>query len=217
MDADRTLVAEAAAGSREAFDELVRRYQARIYGLARTLTGGDPDAEDLVQETFVRAFRAVGDFRCESSFHTWLYRIAVNVMKSHLERRRRLDSVTARPAGETFKSATEQLPSVEDLEATVARRQAIDRALASLPEELRIVITLRDVQGLEYREIATITHLPMGTVESRLFRARQRLRPLLEPLLGSASGGRGPSAKRRRDDRADGRADGRADDRDERC
>jgi RNA polymerase sigma-70 factor (ECF subfamily) len=196
VDPDRTLVAEAAAGSREAFDELVRRYQARIYGLARTLTGGDADAEDLVQETFVRAFRAVRGFRCESSFHTWLYRIAVNVMKSHLERRRRLDRVTARPAGETFTSMTEHVASVEDVEATVARRQTIDRALASLPEDLRIVVTLRDVQGLEYREIATITRVPMGTVESRLFRARQRLRPLLEPLIGKASDGRAALGER---------------------
>ncbi|MPY86555.1 MAG: sigma-70 family RNA polymerase sigma factor [Luteitalea sp.] len=205
MDADRMLVAEATAGSREAFDELVRRYQVRIYNLARMLTGGDAEAEDLVQETFVRAFRAVGGFRCESSFHTWLYRIAVNVIKSHLERQRRLEAMAPRAIEESFTSATERLPSFDDLEITVVRRQAIDRALASLPHDLRVVITLRDVQGLDYREIATITGLPMGTVESRLFRARQRLRPLLEPLMKYASSSsRLPAARL-------------ADDRDERC
>jgi RNA polymerase sigma-70 factor (ECF subfamily) len=182
VDVDRALVAEATAGSREAFDELVARYRVRIYTLVRIQTGGDADAEDLVQETFVRAYRAIGRFRGDSAFRTWLYRIAVNVIKSHAVRRGR---TAIAPAGERGDGQTlERLPSAENLEEDVARRELIDRALATLPEDMRVVIVLRDVQGLDYREIADVTGLPLGTVESRLFRARQRLRPLLEPLVG---------------------------------
>lgn len=192
MDADRTLVDAAAAGNREAFDELVVRYRVRIYNLARILTGGSDDAEDLVQDTFVRAFRAIGRFRGESTFRTWLYRIAVNVIKSHLVRKGRqmkLVQAPSTPASfeEARESAVERIASPEDLEATVVRRRMIDGALAALPEEMRTVITLRDVQGLEYHEIAEVTGVPLGTVESRIFRARQRLRPLLEPLIRHAS------------------------------
>lgn len=184
MDADRALVAEAAAGSREAFDELVGRYRSRIYNLARIMTAGGPDADDLAQETFVRAYRAIGRFRGESTFRTWLYRIAVNVIKSDAGRRsREYEPGTPAPGDYGRFSRIEQMPSSDDLETTLARRQLIDRALASLPPEMRIAITLRDIQGLEYREIADLTGVPIGTVESRLFRARQRLRPLLEPLL----------------------------------
>jgi RNA polymerase sigma-70 factor (ECF subfamily) len=183
VDPDRPLVLEAAAGSREAFDELVRRHQSRIYTLARILTGGDPDAQDLVQETFVRAFRAITRFRGDSAFGTWLHRIAVNEIKSHVTRRGRQTPTVSLPNQEgQNESPTDQVASTEDLEASLAARQIIDRALASLPDDLRLLITLRDVQGLEYHEIAAVTGLPIGTVESRVFRARQRLRPLLEPL-----------------------------------
>lgn len=155
-----------------------------MYALARVLTGGDADAEDLVQETFVRAFRAISRFRRESSFRTWLHRIAVNVVKSHVARRgRRVETSALREDGEHVESLLDRMPSDEDLETAVVRRQSIDRALGTLSDEVRLLITLRDVQGLEYHEIATVTGLPIGTVESRVFRARQRLRPMLEPLL----------------------------------
>jgi RNA polymerase sigma-70 factor (ECF subfamily) len=201
VDADRTLVVEAVAGSREAFDELVGRYRTRIYNLARILTGGDADAEDLVQDTFVRAFRAIGGFRGDSTFRTWLYRIAVNVIRSHgAHRSRRMQVVRTTPTPRSAspederEAEIERVASTEDLEATIVRRRMIDRALAALPEEMRTVITLRDVQGLEYHEIAEVTGLPMGTVESRVFRARQRLRPMLEPLMpGSRGEGRASS------------------------
>lgn len=183
MDADRTLVQEAAAGSREAFDELVKRHQGSIFNLTRVLTHGDADAEDLVQETFVRAFRAIARFRGESAFRTWLSRIAVNVVRNHLDRRGRRPITIDAEADEHDPGLLEALAAGDDLETTIGRRQAIDRALAALPEALRTVITLRDVQGLEYHEIATVMKVPMGTVESRVFRARRRLRPMLEPLM----------------------------------
>lgn len=191
MDSERTLVAEAAAGSREAFDTLVRLHQARIYKLACILTSGDTEAEDLAQETFVRAFRGMARFRGDSSFGTWLHRIAVNVINSHLAgRARRMEIQPCIVADDESESLMDRVPSSEDLEATLARRQAIDRALATLSDEQRLVVTLRDVQGFEYHEIATITGLPIGTVESRVFRARQRLRPLLESLVGRPLRGR---------------------------
>jgi RNA polymerase sigma-70 factor (ECF subfamily) len=157
-----------------------------MYTLARVLTGGDAEAEDLVQETFVRAYRAISRFRGDSTFATWLHRIAMNVIKSYLVRRDRraftkqLDDGSSSEVDRQL--SIESLPSSENLEDAVTTRQAIDRALASLPDELRVLVVLRDIQGLEYHEIATVTGLPIGTVESRVFRARQRLRPMLEPL-----------------------------------
>lgn len=181
MDVDETLVAKAARGNREAFDELVRRYQSRMFQLVRILTSGDAEAEDLVQDTFVRAYRAVGRFRGDSTFRTWLHRIAVNVVRSHAARRK------GRGRGDDDEEAIGRVASREDLENAVVRRRMIDQALARLPPDLRLLITLRDVQGLEYREIATITGLPIGTVESRIFRGRRRLRPMLEPLLARSA------------------------------
>jgi RNA polymerase sigma-70 factor (ECF subfamily) len=182
VDPERALVAEAAVGNREAFDELVRRHQVRIYRLARVLTGGDGDAEDLAQETFVRAFRGIGRFRGDSSFGTWLHRIAVNVIKSHVSRRaRRPRMVSSTDA--SHEPVIDNVASQDDFELAIHRRQAIDDALGTLPDDHRSLIVLRDIQGLEYHEIATITGLPLGTVESRIFRSRQRLRPLLEHLF----------------------------------
>jgi len=179
VDVDETLVAEAARGNREAFDELVRRYQSRMFQLVRILTSGDAEAEDLVQDTFVRAYRAVGQFRGDSTFRTWLHRIAVNVVRSHAARRN--------TRADHDDEAIGRVPAHGDLESAVVRRRMIDQALARLPPDLRLLITLRDVQGLEYREIATITGLPIGTVESRIFRGRRRLRPMLAPLLARSA------------------------------
>jgi len=186
VDSDPVLVALAAAGSREAFDDLVRRYRRRVHSLVRALIGADNDAEDLVQDIFVRAYRAIGSFRGESAFRSWLYRIAVNVVHTHLDRRRARNAAFVASAHD-FESI-DDLPAVGDLEESLVLRQAIDRALADLPDDLRVLVVLRDVQGLKYDEIARIVKTPRGTVESRLFRARQRLRPLLESLMVSKSG-----------------------------
>jgi RNA polymerase sigma-70 factor, ECF subfamily len=180
VDPDRTFVTQAAAGSREAFDELVRRYRRPVYNLVRALTAGDGDAEDLVQDVFVRAFRAIVGFRGDSAFKSWLYRIAVNVVHTHLHRRRAREAISGIRVADTFIG---EVPDGDNLEEAVLRRQAIEHALATLPEQLRVLVVLRDVHGLKYDEIAKIVKSPRGTVESRLFRARQQLRPLLEPLV----------------------------------
>jgi RNA polymerase sigma-70 factor (ECF subfamily) len=185
VDVDDALVAEAARGNRDAFDALVRRYQSRLFQLIRIMTRGDEESEDLVQETFVRAYRAVHRFRGESTFRTWLHRIAVNVVRTHLTHRGRRG--TRRVETNDDEDAVAQLASADDLETAVVRRRMIDQALAQLPADLRLLVTLRDVEGLEYREIAAITRLPIGTVESRIFRSRRRLRPLLEALLPRSS------------------------------
>ena len=187
VDPDRTLVDEARAGSVDAFEGLVRRYQVRVVNYALALVRDAAEAEDVAQETFIRSYRALKGFRGDSSFKTWLYSIATNTARTHLERRGRQPHLEDRsredglqPAG-----AADVSSGVPDVEETLMKREAIDGALAALPEELRLAVVLRDVEGLEYKEIAIITGVPLGTVESRIFRARQRLRPLLRPLVGA--------------------------------
>jgi RNA polymerase sigma-70 factor, ECF subfamily len=183
-DPDAELAQQAAAGDRDAFDQLVRRYDARIVTLARALTGGSPDAEDLAQEAFIRAFRGIRRFRGQSAFRTWLHTIAVNVIRTHHAQRSRWRRLFTEPVETDADGGTEiDRAAVPGFEADVVRRDVIDRALARLPDELRLVVTLRDVQGLDYREIADVLGVPMGTVESRLFRARQKLKPLLAPVM----------------------------------
>lgn len=186
MDADRGLVDAAAAGDREAYDELVRRYQAPIVNLVRALTGGDTDAEDLAQEAFVRAWRGLRRFRGDSAFRTWLYGVTVNVVRTHYGRRKRFRRLFWVGGGET-EGGPEPADPDTGIEDALVMRNAIDRALAALPPDLREAVTLRDVQGLEYREIADVLGVPIGTVESRIFRARQKLRPLLAPLMKRGS------------------------------
>jgi RNA polymerase sigma-70 factor (ECF subfamily) len=181
VDPDRVLVEAAADGDREAFDELVRRHQAAMIALARVLTSGRGDAEDLAQEVFVRAWRSLRGFRGESTFRTWLHRVAINVIRTSQSKQGRLMRLGASRVSED--AAPETASGEESVDATLARRQVIDRALATLPDELRVAVTLRDMQGLDYKEIAAALDVPIGTVESRIFRARQRLKPLLATLL----------------------------------
>jgi RNA polymerase sigma-70 factor (ECF subfamily) len=172
------------AGDREAFDALVRRYESQIFNLARALTNGDADADDLAQEAFIRAYRGIRTFRGDSSFRTWLHTVTVNVARSHRAKRSRWRALWASPSVDRADGSAEPREAVTpSFEAETLRRDGIDKALATLPEDLRVAVTLRDIQGLEYREIAEVLGIPRGTVESRIFRARQRLMPLLQPLL----------------------------------
>ena len=183
-DPDRAAVDAARSGDAGAFESLVLRYQARIVNYASALVRDAGAAEDVAQETFVRAWRGLGRFRGESAFRTWLYRIAANVARTHLDRRGR----QARIADGSLDDETEPLQADDvaseapDAETSLVTREAIDRALAELPDELRLALVLRDVEGLDYKEIAGVTGAPMGTVESRIFRARRHMRTLLRPL-----------------------------------
>jgi RNA polymerase sigma-70 factor, ECF subfamily len=186
VDADRDLVKAAVAGDRDAFDDLVRRYQGQIVNLARAMTASDTDVDDIAQEVFVRVWRSLAGFRGDSAFRTWLYGIALNVIRTHRGRRSKLRALfwtaSADSDVDLIEQARDQDPGIEQ---QLVLRDAIDRALRSLPDELRAALVLRDVQGLEYREIAETLQVPIGTVESRIFRARQRLRPLLADVRPS--------------------------------
>jgi RNA polymerase sigma-70 factor, ECF subfamily len=184
VDADRGLVDAAAGGSREAFDELVVRYQGQVLNLVRAMTAADPDTDDLAQEAFVRAWRSMASFRADSTFRTWLFGIVMNVVRTHRGKRSRLRRLFWSPsaAADVQVDPLDRASIDDGIEAPLAMREVIDRALSTLPEDMREAVVLRDVQGLEYREISEALGVPLGTVESRIFRARQRLRPLLEPL-----------------------------------
>jgi RNA polymerase sigma-70 factor, ECF subfamily len=184
-DPDQTLVRAASEGDHEAFGRLVSQYQVRVFNLMRALTASDDNAEDLAQETFVKAFKGIRGFRGDSSFKTWLYRIGINVVRSYRTRRAAWLPVWHQRPTDAGSHRELQVPvSPDDPEVSMIRRELIDRALAALPADLRVAVTLRDVAGLEYREIADMTGVPLGTVESRIARARQRLRATLAPLIG---------------------------------
>jgi RNA polymerase sigma-70 factor (ECF subfamily) len=186
---DQQLVARAQAGDRRAFDLLVLRYQQKVAGLVGRYIREPSEVLDVTQDAFLKAYRALGGFRGESAFYTWLYRITVNTVKNHLVSQGR------RPPGEDVDAeVAEQLDVGSRLreQATPERNLLTDEiartvqdALDALPEDLRTAIVLRELEGLTYEEIATAMECPIGTVRSRIFRAREaidkRLRPLLEP------------------------------------
>jgi RNA polymerase sigma-70 factor (ECF subfamily) len=195
-DADAPLVQRAQQGDLRAFEMLVVRYRRRIERLIGRLSR-DPDlVQDLAQETFLRAWRGLPQFRGDSAFYTWLYRIAVNTARKALADLRRdpvLTESALAPAGdddETFRPEVE--PSTADTpEALLASREiaaAVNAAVERLSDDLRQAVVLREIEGLSYEEIAEIMNCPIGTVRSRIFRAReaiaQRLRPLLETRDG---------------------------------
>ena len=189
MDPDRELVDRARDGSQEAFADLVRRYQVRIFNLARVSTRNDADAEDVAQEIFVRVYRGLRSFRGDSAFRTWLYRIAVNVTRTRAGRPslfgwfRRVEPEEVGGA-----DPLDALPGTDAVEDSVAYRDAIDHALGRLTPDLRMAVTLRDIEGLEYREIADVLGVPVGTVMSRISRGREKLRPILAEALGWRDG-----------------------------
>jgi RNA polymerase sigma-70 factor (ECF subfamily) len=184
VDPDRTLVEEATEGSLDSFEALVRRYQTRVVNYAMAIVRDTGEAEDVAQETFIRAYRSLGRFRGESLFKTWLYSIATNTARTALERRGRRERIGNQSLDDDTQTlSAASVPSGQpDAETTLVSRDAIDRALATLSDDLRVAVVLRDVEGLDYKEIAVVTGAPIGTVESRIFRARQRLRTLLQPL-----------------------------------
>jgi len=180
---DRELVKRARGGDADAFEDLVRAYQHRVVNYARAMVSNEADAEDVAQDAFVRAYRGLRTFRGDSSFKTWLYRIVTNAARTHLGKRRDRPEQTAGDAA-TSPEAFGHPATDEDVEASVIDRDRIDRALAALPVEMREAVVLRDVEGLDYREIAVALGVPIGTVESRIFRGRARLRDaLLAPSI----------------------------------
>jgi RNA polymerase sigma-70 factor (ECF subfamily) len=179
-DPDEELVDRARRGDDEAFAGLVHRYERRVLSVARGLVGNPAEAEDVAQEVFLRVFKGLGGFRGNSTFKTWLYRIATNAARTRRGRRQARPEIAASGAADDEQeSLLERAPAAGDLERATLTRDRVERALARLPVEWREAVVLRDLEGLDYREIAHALDIPIGTVESRIFRGRARLRELL--------------------------------------
>ena len=184
---DQELVQRVQGGDMAAFDLLVRKYQHRIVALIGRYVHDWSECQDVAQDTFMRAYRAIGNFRGDAQFYTWLHRIAVNTAKNHLvahNRRPPTDDIEVSDA-EQFDSGI-RLRNNDTPERELARQQmesTVMRAVQALPEELRMAITLREMDGLSYDEIARRMGCPIGTVRSRIFRAREAIDAELRPLL----------------------------------
>jgi len=191
QELDQELVRRVQRGDSAAFDLLVRKYQHRIVGLIGRYIADWSECQDVAQETFLRAYRALGNFRGDAQFYTWLHRIAVNTAKNHLvasNRRPPTDDIDVDDA-EQFASGM-RLRDNDTPERELMRQQleqTVMRAVQSLPEELRQAITLREVDGLSYEEIAKRMDCPIGTVRSRIFRAREAIDLEMKPLMDGES------------------------------
>ena len=187
QELDQELVRRVQGGDSAAFDLLVRKYQHRIAGLIGRYIADWSECQDVAQETFLRAYRALGSFRGDAQFYTWLHRIAVNTAKNHLvahNRRPPTDDIDVDDATQ-FESGM-RLRDNDTPERELMRQQleqTVMRAVEGLPEELRQAITLREVDGLSYEEIAQRMDCPIGTVRSRIFRAREAIDVELQPLM----------------------------------
>lgn len=184
---DLELVRRAQRGERGAFDLLVLRYQHRVVKLVARLLRDPTEAEDVAQDAFVKAYRALGSFRGDSAFYTWLYRIAVNTARNTMASRQRRPLDYEADLNESEQAAVESRMRHGDTPEAAALSDEIHRtvnhAVEQLPEDLRTAIILREVEGLSYEEIAEAMDCPVGTVRSRIFRAREAIDRSLKPLL----------------------------------
>ncbi len=200
-DSDAMLVQRTLAGEQRAFDLLVIKYQRRVERLIGRMVRDVDLVPDIAQETFVRAYRALAQFRGDAQFYTWLYRIAVNTAKKQLLELKRdplvfQSQLQSGDDDETSSSERElnaQVADEETPDAVLASKeiaQAVNAALEALPEELRMAITLREMEGMSYEEIAQALDCPIGTVRSRIFRAREAISSRIKPMLEHQSGKR---------------------------
>lgn len=200
-DGDTLLVQRTLAGDQRAFELLVIKYQRRVERLIGRMVRDVDLVPDIAQETFIRAYRALGQFRGEAQFYTWLYRIAVNTAKKQLLQLKRdpvISMTTLQAHQDDETSSAEYEPTLagsdpETPEAVLASKeiaQAVNAALEALPKELRQAITLREIDGLSYGEIAEALDCPIGTVRSRIFRAREAISARIKPMLERQTGKR---------------------------
>jgi len=197
-DADALLIERIKQGDVRAFEMLVVKYQRRIERLIGRMVRDVDLVQDIAQETFIRAYRAIPQFRGESAFYTWLYRIAVNTAKKALVELKR-DPVVSESAyaiveeGDETSRVENELSDGDTPEAVMATKEiaaTVNAAIDALSEDLRQAITLREIEGLSYEEIADVMNCPIGTVRSRIFRAREAIAERLRPLLGTRAGER---------------------------
>ena len=189
---DLALVERVQAGDRSSFDVLVLRYQHKVLKLIMRYVRDAAEAEDVAQEAFIKAYRALPGFRGDSAFYTWLYRIAINTAKNSLVAKKRrpldYDLDLQDPEQHDMQNRLQDSDTPEALVLSDEIRETVNAAIAALPEELRTAIVMREIDGLSYEEIAAAMDCPVGTVRSRIFRAREaidlRLRPLIDGGLG---------------------------------
>jgi RNA polymerase sigma-70 factor (ECF subfamily) len=187
QEEDQQLVERVQRGDTRAFDLLVLKYQHKILGLIVRFVHDTHEAQDVAQEAFVKAYRALANFRGDSAFYTWLYRIAINTAKNHLVSRGRRppdSDVSAEDA--EFYDGDHALKNIESPERLLLRDEieaTVHRSIELLPEDLRTALTLREFDGLSYEDIASVMQCPVGTVRSRIFRAREAIDRTLQPLL----------------------------------
>ena len=191
-DVDQLLVERAQRGDKRAFELLVEKYQHKLARLVSRLVRDPGEAEDVAQEAFIKAYRALPSFRGDSAFYTWLYRIGINTAKNYLVAMgRRAPTSTAVDAEEAEDyDDGEQLRDINTPESLLLSKEigaTVNAAIESLPEELRSAIQLRELEGMSYEEIAKLMDCPIGTVRSRIFRAREAIAERLKPLLDTAA------------------------------
>lgn len=190
-EVDQQLVERVQQGDKRAYDLLVSKYQRKLGRLLSRFIRDPAEVEDVTQEAFIKAYRALPGFRGDSAFYTWLYRIGINTAKNHLvSMGRRAPTSTDLDAeeAESLESA-DQLRDLNTPENQMMSRQVgdtVNQTLLELPEELRTALTLREIEGLSYEEIAEAMQCPVGTVRSRIFRAREAVAEKLRPLLGTS-------------------------------
>lgn len=189
-DLDQELVVRAQGGDKRAFELLVLKYQRRIARLLSRLIRDPVEIEDVTQEAFIKAYRALPSFRGESAFYTWLYRIAINTAKNYLAASGRRPQIATGYSDEDDEpqDVAEQIPDYHTPESELSNREivsTVNEVVDGLPEELRTAITLREMDGLSYEDIASMMNCPIGTVRSRIFRAREAIAAKLRPLLES--------------------------------
>jgi RNA polymerase sigma-70 factor (ECF subfamily) len=184
---DQELVRRVQHGDKKAFDVLVRKYQQKIVKLISRYVRDQDEALDVAQETFIKAYRALAKFRGDSAFYTWLYRIAINTAKNYLVSQSRRPPDTDIDAEDAVQFEGDSQLRETDLPEQLVHRDEVERviyeAIDALPEDLRTAITLRELEGLSYEEIAQAMECPIGTVRSRIFRAREAIEAKLKPLL----------------------------------
>ncbi|MGH8820919.1 MAG: RNA polymerase sigma factor RpoE [Rhodoferax sp.] len=197
-DSDLLLVERTVAGDQRAFELLVIKYQRRIERLIGRMVRDVDLVQDIAQETFIRAYRALHQFRGEAQFYTWLYRIAVNTAKKSLLDMKRNPVISENAFGapddeDETSQAGHELTTQETPETVLAAKEiaaVVNAAMQALPEDLRQAVTLREIEGLSYEEIADAMNCPIGTVRSRIFRAREAISAKVRPLLENQTGRR---------------------------
>ena len=184
---DKELVKRVQKGDLAAFDMLFARYQSKILNLISRYVRDPEEVQDVAQEAFIKAYRALPKFRGESAFYTWLYRIAINTAKNHLvARSRRPPASDVDVEDADYRDDADALRDLEDPESAMAREQlrnTILTAIDDLPDELRSALTLREFEGLSYEQIAQVLDCPVGTVRSRIFRAREFVDQRMQPVI----------------------------------